>query len=232
MSLVVSEIDLQRTLFRFLTKSARKGEFADADAAMKRLSALQQNADLHAVADGMQARLLDAYRDAPDLRGLLSGASNDDLLALQAFDWVTVGIYAFGLPPTKTRSGTPESSAHRALKEWAAANGTALGAPADSVGVTERWFPSGDESDAAFIGESATLIVEVRPAGTELHELQQALFALVKMRAVREAELSLDEQRGDVRVTLVLEEAPPSAIRAMGEALDVGLFVRPVVEAR
>ena len=226
MPLDVSEIDLQRALFRFLSKSARKGELADPDAALKRLSALQENVDLHAVANGMQARLSETDRDAPDLRGLLGGASADDLLVLRRFDWVMVGVYAFGLPPTKTRSGTPESSAHRALKEWAAANGAALDAPADSVGVTERWFPSGDESDAAFIGESASLVIEVRTAGTEPHELQQALFALVKMRAVREAELSLDRRRNDVRVTLVLEEDPSSVIRALSEELGVRLFVR------
>lgn len=226
MPLDVSEIDLQRTLFRFLTKSAREGELADADAAMKRLSAIGENVDLHAVAEAMQARLSEDYPSAPDLRGLLPGASADDLRAIQAFDWVTVGIYAFGLPPTKTRSGTADSSAHRALKEWAAANGEALGAPTGAVGVTERWFPSGDESDAAFLGDSETLIVEVRPAGAEAHELQQTLFTLVKMRAVRQAELALDGRSDPVRVTLVLEERPSSAIHDLADELMVGLFVR------
>ena len=70
------------------------------------------------------------------------------------------------------------------------------------------------------------MIVEVRPAGAETHELQQALFTLVKMRAVREAELSLDGADGQVRVMLVLEEEPPAATRALAEALDVALFVR------
>ena len=225
MPLEVSDIDLQRTLFRFLTKSARKGEPADAAAALARLG-LSDSSALNGVADGMQARLSEIYPDAPDLRGLLGGASGDDLAAMQSYDWVTAGIYAFGLPPTKTRSGTPESSAHRALKEWAAANGETLGAPADSVGMTERWFPSGDESDAAFIGDSESLIVEVRPRGAEPHELRQALFALVKMRAVMQAEQSLDDEAGAVRVTLVLEEEPTAAIRELAEALDVALLVK------
>ena len=222
----ITEIDLQRTLFRVLTKSARKGELVDTDTAIRRLSAMTDNVDLRGLADGMQARLAELYPDAPDLRGLLQGASSAERGAIQAFDWVTVGIYAFGLPPTKTRSGTTESSAHRALKEWAAANGEALGAPSGLVGVTERWFPSGDESDAAFIGQSHDLIVEVRPASAEAHELQQALFALVKMRAVREAERSLDGQHGRVAVTLVLEEAPADTIDALARALDVDVFVR------
>ncbi|MCY3734035.1 MAG: hypothetical protein OXG42_07115 [Chloroflexi bacterium] len=225
MPLEISRIDLQRTLFRFLTKSARKGELADADAARGRFP-VETAVDLAEIADGMQARLSEMYPDAPDLRGLLGGASEQELRNMQVFDWVTVGIYVFGLPPTKTRSGTAESSSHRALKEWAASNGDALGAPAGSVGVTERWFPSGDESDAAFIGESESLIVEVRPAGAEAHELQQALFTLVKMRAVRKAELSLDGRTDDVRVTLVVEEEPLPIIRELAEALGVTLFVR------
>ncbi len=226
MPLEVSDIDLQRTLFRFLTKSARKGELADPAAAEQRFPAAAGAVDLSAIADGMQTRLSAMYPDAPDLRGLLGGASDDELRAMQAFDWVTIGIYTFGLPPTKTRSGTRESSAHRALKEWAASNGAALGAPADSVGVTERWFPSGDESDAAFLGKTESLIVEVRPQGTEPHELQQAVFTLVKMRAVRRAESSLDGRDDDVRVTLVVEEEPGAATRELAEELGVAVYVR------
>lgn len=226
MPLDVSEIDLQRTLFRFLTKSARKGELANREAAAKRFPPQAGAIDLDEIADGMQARLAQLYPEAPDLRGLLGGATEADLTAVQSFDWVTVGIYAFGLPPTKTRSGTAESSAHRALKEWAASNGDALGAPFGSVGVTERWFPSGDESDAAYIGESESLIVEVRPAGAEAQELRQALFTLVKMRAVRTAELSLDDRTDDVRVTLVVVEDPDLAIHELADALGVTVFVK------
>ena len=226
MLLETSDIDRQRTLFRFLTKSARKGELADLDAARRRFPAEAGAVDLRDVADGMQARLSEMYPQAPDLRGLLGGASADDLRAVQAFDWVTVGVYAFGLPPTKTRSGTAESAAHRELKEWAAANGEALGAPGDALGVTERWFPSGDESDAAFIGETESLIVEVRPAGAEPHELQQALFALVKMRAVLHAEQSLAGRSSEVRVTLVLESEPEEGVRDLADALEVEVFVR------
>lgn len=226
MPLNLTEIDLQRTLFRFLTKSARQGTLAEREAALKRLPAEAGSVDLDDVARGMQERLWEMYPDAPDLRGLLGGASDDELDSMQVFDWVAVGIYAFGLPPTKTRSGTPESAAHRALKEWAAENGEALGAPSDAVSATERWFPSGDESDAAFIGALESVIVEVRPNGAESHELRQALFALVKLRAVREAELLLEGRTGTVRTTLVLEDEPSVAIRELAEALGVALFLR------
>ncbi len=221
-----SDIDRQRSLYRFLTKSARKGEPANVDAALARLE-LSDASQLNAIAGGMQHRLSEMYSDAPSLLVLLSGnPTADQFAALQTYDWVSAGIYAFGLPPTKTRSGTPESSAHRALKEWAASNGDLLGAPADAVAVTERWFPSGDESDAAFIGDSASLIVEVRPATAEPHELRQALFTLVKMRAVMLAEQSLDGRRGDVRVMLVLEAEPAADLRSVAGRLEVAMLVR------
>ncbi len=226
MTIALTDIDLQRTLFRFLTKSARKGESADVEAARRRFPLEAGEIDLAAVAAGMQERIREMYTDAPNLMALLSGASDEDLAAMQQFDWVTVGIYAFGLPPTKTRSGTAESSAHRALKEWAAASGPTLGAPADTVGVTERWFPSGDESDAAFVGESESLIVEVRPRGAESHELQLALFTLVKMRAVMQAEQRLNGRVGTVRVMLVTEAEPDRSIRELSAQLEVELFVR------
>ena len=222
----VSAIDAQRALYRYLTKCARKGESANADSARSRLPESAEAHDLSLVAETMQERLVERYPDAPDLRSLLGGATPNELEALQGYDWVTAGIYAFGLPPTKTRSGTPESSAHRALKEWAAANGAALGAPADAVAVTERWFPSGDESDAAFIGGSEALIVEVRPQHAEPYEVQQALFALVKMRAVLQAEQSLGGLERVVRVMLVLETEPPPESRELARRLDVELFVK------
>ena len=226
MPLELTDIDLQRTLFRFLTKSARKGVLADPEAARLRFPGDVGAVDLAEVADGMQATIEEMYPEAPNLQSLLGGASDADLAAMQRFDWVTVGIYTFGLPPTKTRSGTPESSAHRAFKEWAAANGPMLGAPSDVVGVTERWFPSGDESDAAFIGESDALIVEVRPQGAESHELQLALFTLVKMRAVMQAEERLNGRVGTVRVMLVTEAKPEVSIRELADELEVELFVR------
>lgn len=222
----IDDIDRERSLYRFLTKSARKGERADVGAALARLG-LSRAAELHDVADGMQKRLSAMYPEAPDLRPLLSGRTTaDQLSVLRTYDWVTAGIYVFGLPPTKTRSGTAESAAHRALKEWAAGHGAVLGAPADALPQTERWFPSGDEADAAFIGAAESLIVEVRPSSAEPHELRRALFSLVSMRAALEAEQSLAGSRGNVRVMLVLEEAADERLSEVAATLSVELFTR------
>ena len=214
-------IDRERALFRFLSKSARKGEPADVPAAAARLG-LEAN-DLAAVASAMQARIVAAYSDAPSLSDLLGPVGVETLEAIGAYDWVTVGIYAFGLPPTKTRSGTAESSAHRALKEWAAAHPEWVHAPGDAVAVTERWFSSGDESDVTFEGADAATIVEVRPAGAEQHELRRAVFQLVKLRAVLEAEDSLDGASRRVGAVLVAPGDVPGDVRQLAMALGVGI---------
>ena len=240
-----SEIDLQRSLFRLLTKSARQGRAADPAAARRRLAVLSDHFDLDRVADGMQRRLARRDPNAPDLRLLLESGVRDHtrdavhgahgrLSAMQSYDWVSVGIYAFGLPPTKTQAGTPESSAHRALKEWAAAHGAVLGAPVGALAHTEWWFPSGHEADVAFISAHSALpdaspdvlIVEVRPRGVEPHELRQAVFSLVAMRAVLEAEQSLAANVTAVRMQLVIEDEPPVVIRELAAALSVELYVR------
>lgn len=231
-------IDYQRTLFRFLSKSARKGELANPALAAERIAATFDSPDqppLSDIAASMQERVWRLYPASPDLRQLLADDPDRDLLLHQSFDWVTVGIYAFGLPPTKTRSGTAESAAHRALKEWAAANGELLGAPPDAIPVTERWFPSADESDVCFIGASSALIVEVRPDDAELHELQQALFKLVAMRAVMQAVMQVERRIAQpepeqpdrsVRVLLVTERALPTSLTSLAELLNARHHVK------
>ena len=198
-------LDQQRALFRFLSKSARKGEPADPEAAAARIEA--ELDDLPDFAAQVQARIDDAWPDAPRLISLLDDPDPETLAAAAAYDWVQTGIYSFGLPPTKTRSGSAESAAHRALKEWAAAHPEQALAPPGATAITERWFPSGDESDVAFLADNAATIVEVRPAETEPHELRRALFALVKLRAVLEAEDALASRPREV-AALLLTAAP------------------------
>ena len=218
-------IDLERSLFRLLSKAARKGEAVDAAAARSRLPADAGAIDIAALASAMEERIRGEYADAPSLSALLGSPSESDLAAAGGYDWVTVGIYTFGLPATKTRSGSVESAAHRRLKEWAASHSQELGAPEDAVAVTERWFPSGDEADVCFFSEAEALAVEVRPSGAEAHELRRAVFACVKYRAVLEAEFDLRGVVGQVRALLLTEEEPPSEIRELAGRLSVELAV-------
>ena len=202
---MTAPIDHQRALFRFLSKSARKREPADPAAAAARLNV--PLAELAETAAAMQRRIDASWPDAPALSDLLDDPDTEMLAAIAAYDWVLVGVYSFGLPPTKTRSGSAESAAHRALKEWAAAHPEQALAPPDATAITERWFPSGDESDVAFLAANAATIVEVRPAETEPHELRRALFALVKLRAVLEAEDALANHPREI-AALLLTDAP------------------------
>ena len=222
---MVDLIDLERTLFRFLSKSARKGDLAERAAALARFGPDAGGVDLDATAAAMQTRIESIYTDAPPLSLLLSAANADQLAAIRSYDWVPVGIYVFGLPATKTRSGTAESAAHRKLKEWVAANPERVGAPGGAWAVTERWFPSGDESDVAFLTENEALVVEVRPSGAHEHELRQAVFALVKFRAVIEAESSLMGIDDSVRVMLVTPDGVSDAVAELAKRLSVEVLV-------
>lgn len=215
------QVDRERSLFRLLSKSARKGGPAELQAAAARTGV--PKGDLAALAAAMQERICTAYPDAPPLCDLLGLAEPDALSAAKAYDWVAVGVYVFGLPPTKTRSGTPESAAHRALKEWAANHPAQLSAPPGSRTVTERWFASGDESDVAFEAEQAALIVEVRPSDTELHDLRRALFTLVKLRAVMETEDTLANTPRSVSTVLLTPSAVDPNIAALAASLGVKL---------
>ena len=221
----MESIDQERALFRFLSKSARKGELAERNGALARFGPDAGEVGLDTVATAMQARIESIYEDAPPLSLLLTDANAEQLASIRAYDWVPVGIYVFGLPATKTRSGTAESTAHRNLKEWVAANPERVGAPSRAWAITERWFPSGDESDVAFLTENEALVVEVRPSGAHEHELRQAVFALVKFRAVIEAESLLMGIEDSVRVMLVTPDAVSETVTALAEQLSVEVLI-------
>ena len=220
---MTAPIDHQRALFRFLSKSARKREPADLAATAARLNV--PLAELAEIAAAMQRRIDAAWPDAPSLSDLLGAPDADALARIAAYDWVLVGVYSFGLPPTKTRSGSEESAAHRALKEWAAAHPEQALAPPGATAITERWFPSGDESDVAFLADYAATIVEVRPAETEPHELRRALFALVKLRAVLEAEDALANHPREI--TALLLTAAPTTPDLQTLALRLNIQILP-----
>lgn len=215
------QADRERALFRFLSKAARKGELADVDAAAGRLGGGLTDVEVRVIANEMQQRIAAEYPDAPPLHLLLTAVDAAQMRAISAYDWVQVGIYVFGLPPTKTRSGTAESAAHRALKEWAAANPGRLGAPDGARAETEVWFPSGDESDAAFIAEDEMLIVEVRPGEPEEHELRRALFQCAKYREVQHAADRAEGRTRAVGAALVVPAGLPAGLSGLATRLGV-----------
>ena len=216
---MTAPIDHQRALFRFLSKSARKREPAAPAAAAARLNVPLP--ELAEIAAATQRRIDASWPDAPSLSDLLGAPDADALARIAAYDWVLVGVYSFGLPPTKTRSGSAESAAHRALKEWAAAHPEQALAPPGATAITERWFPSGDESDVAFLADNAATIVEVRPAETEPHELRRALFALVKLRAVLEAEDALANHPREIAALLLTDASITPDLQTLASSLNL-----------
>ena len=226
--------DPQRTLFRLLGKSARKGEAADPAAAAARIEI--EPDELSDLAERMQARIAAGWPDAPRLADLLNAPDAETIAAISRYDWVQVGIYSFGLPPTKARAGTPESDAHRWLKEWAAAHPERVGADRGSEPITERWFPSGDECDVAFLNRHEATIIEVRPDGAEEHELRRAIFTLVKLRALLRVEDELDPCRRYIRAVLLVGGAVPQDLRPLASRMRVLMISQsrpaPLIERR
>ena len=220
----MEQADRERALFRFLSKAARKGELADVDAAAGRLGGGLTDVEVRVIANEMQRRIAAEYPDAPPLHLLLTAVDAARMPAISAYDWVQVGIYVFGLPPTKTRSGSAASAAHRALKEWAAANPERLGAPPGARAETEVWFPSGDESDAAFITDGEMLIVEVRPGEPEEPELRRALYQCVKYREVQRAADRAEARTRETRAALLVPAGLPPELADLVSRLDVEII--------
>ena len=220
----MEQADRERALFRFLSKAARKGELADVDAAADRLGGGLTDVEVRVIANEMQRRIAAEYPDAPPLHLLLTAVDAARMPVISAYDWVQVGIYVFGLPPTKTRSGTAESAAHRALKEWAAANPEQLGAPPGARAETEVWFPSGDESDAAFITDDEMLIVEVRPGEPEEPELRRALYQCVKYREVQRAADRAEARTRETRAVLLVPAGLPPELADLASRLNVEII--------
>ena len=215
-------LDQQRALFRFLSKSARKGEPADPEAAAARIEA--ELDDLPDFAAQVQARIDDAWPDAPRLISLLDDPDPETLAAVAAYDWVQTGIYSFGLPPTKTRPGSKESADHRWLKEWAAAHPRRVAAPANSVAVTERWFPSGDECDVAFFADREVTLVQVCLEGADYDELRRTVFSLIKLRAVLHVEDQIAVHLRRIRSIILFGGAIPEEIRPLAQRFRVLLI--------
>lgn len=215
-------LDQQRALFRFLSKSARKREPADPEAAAARIEA--ELDDLPDLAAQVQARIDDAWPDAPRLINLLHDPDPQTIAAVADYDWVQTGIYSFGLPPTKTRPGSKESADHRWLKEWAAAHPQRVAAPADSVAVTERWFPSGDECDVAFFADREVTLVQVCLEGADYDELRRTVFSLIKLRAVLHVEDQIAVHLRRIRSIILFGGAIPDEIRPLAQRFRVLLI--------
>lgn len=107
----------------------------------------------------------------------------------------------------KNQSGAGETSGHKRLKSFVAANPQRLGLLAKEPARIEFLFISGDRCDVVFkLGEAGSAVVEVKN-GPHRGELVKGVYQAVKYRALLVAEESQGEE-SPVHAFLVAYEIP------------------------
>lgn len=128
-----------------------------------------------------------------------------------------------------TFRGGGESPEHRALKEFVAANPTAIGLPATTPpGAVECPLASGDCLDVFFRTRSLSIAAEIKSARSTVGDLTRGVFQCVKYRAVLEATLVSEGRPPNARAILVLGGKMPPELLALANLLGVE-FVQQVV---
>lgn len=121
-----------------------------------------------------------------------------------------------------TFRGGGESVEHKKLKEFVAANPSAIGLPASmSKGDTEVPLPSGDCLDVSFQAKSIWVAVEVKSAISNASDITRGIFQCVKYRAVMDASLLAERKPQNSRAILVLGGSMPSDLLPLANLLGV-----------
>lgn len=124
--------------------------------------------------------------------------------------------------------GGGESDAHKALKEWVAANPTAVGLPADAVADIEHSFRSPDRADIVFsLLDNRWVAVEVELEGTT--NTTVGAWQAIKYRTLLCLEHGLPVSSARVSCLLVAHSIP-EATRAFCQRYDVSCFEVPVAK--
>lgn len=122
----------------------------------------------------------------------------------------------------KAGSGGGEGEAHRALKEYVAANPRVVGLPASSArGELEFDLLSGDKVDVVFRNEHRVTAVEVKSHISNSNDVERGLYQCVKYRAVLEAMAGFAGERCAVDAVLALELSLPEVLRPLKHSLGV-----------
>lgn len=118
--------------------------------------------------------------------------------------------------------GGGEGSRHRLLKEFVAANPSAIGLTASTPhGETEHALPSGDFLDVSFRYGSNWIAAEVKSAISEEADIIRGLFQCVKYRAVMEAVQAAEARSVGARAILVLESSLPKSLVPLRNVLGI-----------
>lgn len=126
------------------------------------------------------------------------------------------------LPTQKSRKGGGEGNAHKALKEYIAANPVVIGLSESwPGGETEFDLPSGDSVDVMFSWRKQMVAVEVKSKISDVADITRGLFQCVKYQAVTEAMLGVQGMPQNVRAILVTESEFPSELKTIKHMLAV-----------
>lgn len=119
--------------------------------------------------------------------------------------------------------GGGESERHKELKEWVAANPTALGVPGSYRAITEYRLPSGDSIDVLFKGRRHWIGVEVKTSLSSDADVVRGLFQCVKYGAVAEAWQAVSGINADFSTILALESPLPVNLVSLKNALGISV---------
>ena len=126
------------------------------------------------------------------------------------------------LPTQQDHKGGGEGKAHKALKEYIAANPIVLGLSESwPKGETEFDLPSGDSVDVMFSWRKPMVAVEVKSKISDAADISRGLFQCVKYQAVIEAMLGVQGLPQNVRTLLVTESKFPSELKTVKHLLAI-----------
>lgn len=126
------------------------------------------------------------------------------------------------LPTQQARKGGGEGEAHKALKEYIAANPVVIGLSESwPKGDTEFNLPSGDSVDVMFSWRKQMVAVEVKSKISDVADISRGLFQCVKYQAVTEAMLGVQGLPKNVSTILVTESRFPSELKMIKHLLAV-----------
>lgn len=124
-------------------------------------------------------------------------------------------------PPKFHEPRKPESSAHRALKEYIAEHPECVGLPRKSKADLEKVFGSGDRADLAFTIGEKIVVAEVKSEISDNADLCRGVFQCIKYRALVGAHQKLKRVIPNGEAILAIGKAAPAKVAPLADALSV-----------
>ena len=175
-----------------------------------------------------EAAIVQLWKDARSFQGwdTISGIYASDISMESHWKKESGGNELDGKVRRQNGGGPAESQEHRNLKYFIAANPDLCGAPqANSRGVVEYRFRSGDEADVRFSGRHAVRVIEVKSRISNEKDMVRGIYQCIKYQCLAVAEECVDGTSRDVSTALVVERLKlPTTITSLAKTLNVELL--------